>query len=326
MIIKEENIKPSLLDSIPYIDEQPISEAIIPITENTRLGKYIVSIEDIDSFCEDNCEDPGYVISRICKSNGISPDNIAFSIKEESVILGESAASISNQLAKNGNFVYAIYPVHDKLWKSIGYELCEEFKIPIQEVTIGWVDKKLGRYYQNSAYNDDRASNEYITRAVRRSYYNKLHDKGKITDDEWEDSYKHKDENEKEQQRIEGLRLRFAHKGHVGRERNHIRELDRKRAERNAQDQQQSSSPDTSAINSEINKAKSSNDKNFIAKVIARLHDWAKKYRDKYKNGDSKSGIKPAFQKAIYYITNAITALTRRLHNLTTKKENAIQD
>lgn len=144
MIIKEENIKPSLLDSIPYIDEQPISEAIIPITENTRLGKYIVSIEDIDSFCEDNCEDPGYVISRICKSNGISPDNIAFSIKEESVILGESAASISNQLAKNGNFVYAIYPVHDKLWKSIGYELCEEFKIPIQEVTIGWVNKKVG--------------------------------------------------------------------------------------------------------------------------------------------------------------------------------------
>ena len=130
----------------------------------------------------------------------------------------------------------------------------------------------------------------------------------------------------KEQQRIEGLRLRFAHKGHVGRERNHIRELDRKRAERNAQDQQQSSSPDTSAINSEINKAKSSNDKNFIAKVIARLHDWAKKYRDKYKNGDSKSNVKPAFQKAIYYITNAITALTRRLHNLTTKKENAIQD
>lgn len=158
------------------------------------------------------------------------------------------------------------------MWKSIGYELCEEFKIPIQEVTIGWVNKKLGQYYQNSDYNDDRASNEYITKAVRHSYYNKLRDKGKITDDEWEDSYKHKDENEKEQQRIEGLRLRFAHKGHVGRERNHIRELDRKRAERNAQDQQQSSSPDTSAINSEINKAKSSNDKNFIAKVIARLH------------------------------------------------------
>lgn len=184
----------------------------------------------------------------------------------------------------------------------------------------------MGQYYQNSDYNDDRASNEYITKAVRRSYYDKLVGKGKITDDEWEDSYKYKDENEKEQQRIEGLRLRFAHKGHVGRERNHIRELDRKRAERNAQDQQQSSSPDTSAINSEINKAKSSNDKNFIAKVIARLHDWAKKYRDKYKNGDSKSNVKPAFQKAIYYITNAITALTRRLHNLTTKKENAIQD
>ena len=54
MIIKEENIKPSLLDSIPYIDEQPISEAIIPITENTRLGKYIVSIEDIDSLCGRN--------------------------------------------------------------------------------------------------------------------------------------------------------------------------------------------------------------------------------------------------------------------------------
>ena len=143
MLIKESEIISSPLDNIQYI-EQPITEATIPVTENSRLGKYVVSIEDITQFCEDTNSDPGYVISQICESNGIETDTLAFSVKEESVILGESAANISVALMNEGADVLAAPTSHNWLWMAIGEGIQEKFGIPLDEVSVAWVQKKLG--------------------------------------------------------------------------------------------------------------------------------------------------------------------------------------
>ena len=75
----------------------------------------------------------------------------------------------------------------------------------------------------------------------------------------------------------------------------------------------------------EIDDLHRSNNKNLIAKGLAKLHDWAKRLNEKYKE-TKVSGPKTAIKKALSWITGAIASLTRRLHNLTTKKENAIND
>lgn len=143
MLIKESEIMSSPLDNIQYI-EQPITEAAIPVAENSRLGKYVVSIEDISEFCENTNGDPGYVISRICESNGINSDSLAFSIKEESIILGEDAANISVSLMNEGAGIFATPTKHDELWINIGEELKSIIESSLDEVSAYWVKNKLG--------------------------------------------------------------------------------------------------------------------------------------------------------------------------------------
>ena len=382
MLIKEETIKPSLLDNIPYIDNQLLDESVIPVTENSRLGKYIISVEDISSFCENSEKDPGYVISKICESNNIPIDNIAFSVNEDSIILGESVANLSIDIANYGIPVYAAPTSHDLLWETIGYELAYQFGIPIDEMTIGGVKKMLGHSDDvGEFWNDNnRATQDDISRLVHR-YSNtkgKIDSKGKQKlphiydgsdnnpiiqgqklnihnmniDKSNETSYTHR-----------GNFIRMAHKGTaVQRKRQREQEREDKawelynkenvrtsnvsprekerqmrdmnlendlrqnvgrmsaarQAKEEINDHYKEAEAANNKINSTVKQAEASNDKNFIAKVIAKLHDWAKRYSEKYKE-TKVSGPKSAIQKVLSYITRAISALTKRLHNLTTK-------
>ena len=134
---------------------------------------------------------------------------------------------------------------------------------------------------------------------------------------------------------------RLAHMGHVGRERAQKQkeleqqkkqaEIEQKQAEENKRQEDlnqlaQNISKDTDTkIKRLQQQAQRSNNKNLIAKGLAKLHDWAKRLNEKYKE-TKVSGPKTAIKKALSWITGAIASLTRRLHNLTTKKENAIND
>lgn len=368
MLIKESEIMSSPLDDIQYI-EQPISEATIPVTENSRLGKYVVSVEDITQFCEDTNSDPGYVISQICESNGIETDTLAFSVKEESVILGESAANISVALMNEGADVLAAPTSHNWLWMAIGEGIQEKFGIPLDEVSVAWVQKKLGyepdeissydferradkndvdfwvgtgykgrkRNYDSDnikSHNyDDDEKNEYITGngrknnsefiikhglgflpinntyQVEKGKYAAVKLNGRRVSDHnsgYIDNMAQTNSNGVMRSRMVGRSVRGFHKGHVGRETNKMENFEKK-------------------MQDEIDDLHRSNNKNLIAEGLAKLHDWAKRLNEKYKE-TKVSGPKTAIKKALSWITGAIASLTRRLHNLTTKKENAIND
>lgn len=209
MLIKESEIISSPLDNIQYI-EQPITEATIPVTENSRLGKYVVSIEDIDSFCENNCKDFEYVISKICENNKISSDNIAFSITEESVILGESAANISVALMNEGADVLAAPTSHNWLWMAIGEGIQEKFGIPLDEVTYKWMRNKIG---MDQAFDDKidskRATSKDLSISVAaKNGIHKLTHGGDSTE---LDTFLNGTDDDRE---LRGFLLRNEHKGH----------------------------------------------------------------------------------------------------------------
>ena len=149
MLIKEETIKQSLLYNIPYIDNQFLDESVIPVTENSRLGKYIISVEDISSFCENSEKDPGYVISRICESNNISANDIAFSVTEESIILEDEVAENAMYLMNEGAEVLAKPVIHDDLYDIIEEECKQSVydKRAVSEVSQDFVNKMLGVDY-----------------------------------------------------------------------------------------------------------------------------------------------------------------------------------
>lgn len=294
------------------------------------------------------------MISQICESNGIDVDNIAFSIKEESVILGENAANISVSLINEGSDVFVAPTKHDELWINIGEELKSIIESSLNEVSVYWVKNKLGGvsffpkedkerpakqsdvdYYAYTYSTKPNVKNIIVPYIDQNMKYNKNnykdyeYDKGKY-DNHYRDPITRRAANV-------GRSIRAFHRGHVGIESTKEDRIS-KRSSKNNSDKQNSSRnnpenkttsyenkqnsliaiPNTKNMNSEINKAEHSNDKNFIAKVIAKLHDWAKRYSEKYKE-TKISGPKTAIQKALSFITKAIASLTKRLHNLTTK-------
>ena len=68
-------------------------------------------------------------------------------------------------------------------------------------------------------------------------------------------------------------------------------------------------------LNIETKKAARSNNRSFIAKVIARLNAIARKYRDKYKNV-KVNGPKTAIQRILAFIAKCVAILTAKLHSL----------
>ena len=110
------------------------------------MGKYIVSLEDINEYCDNNYTDPGYVISQICESNGIDSDDIAFSVAEESIILEDEVAENAINLMENDIPVIAKSTPHDEL-----YDILEA---DCELICQGYIPSKIGQILIQEAWKD----------------------------------------------------------------------------------------------------------------------------------------------------------------------------
>ena len=370
MLIKENAINSStnILDNLVYIQES-YSPAVIPVTENSRLGKYVISLEDINSYCEDNGSDPGYTISQICEMNNISTDNIAFSVSPESIILGEDVADNAIFLMNEGAEVLAKPVMHDSLYKLLK-EDCEriehgEDSIFLQEITKGFVDKMLGvdyKYGSGKRENPNQTATraDLYNRIARSKFANKEYHVGDIDpisgkrlkkeDIGYLTTFSHAADNRKKRLdkkqadedrawNIHDYGDEFAtanekHPERAGKNFEKLKDLqsthyfidqkmrDKKEQEQADKEAMKTAKEEVKTGMDEIHKmeeeAYKSDNKNFISKVIARLHDLSNSYSEKYKNV-KVSGPKTAIQKVLSYITRAISSLTKRLHNMSTK-------
>lgn len=338
MLISENMLVPpptKVLEGIKYIEES-YSPAMIPVTENSRLDKYVVSLEDINSYCENTSADPGYIVSQICETNNIPVDDIAFSVTQESIILQDEVAKNAIYLMNEGAEVLAKPVVHDALYDVLEEDCARVYQgldpVFLNEVTAGYLAKKLGldTKYDNSYENphiynmNEKNWNQYMGKRASNSDLKELltikkmggfkqhmqsqkTHKGRL-----KDAIIYKDEIDKD---------RLAHMGHVGRERAQKQkelEQQKKQAEieqKQAEENKRQKDTDTK-IKRLQQQAQRSNNRGFIAKIIARLNAIARKYREKYKTV-KVSGPKTAIQRVIAFISKCVASLTAKLHSLT---------
>ena len=363
MLIKEETIKQSLLYNIPYIDNQFLDESVIPVTENSRLGKYIISVEDISSFCENSEKDPGYVISRICESNNISANDIAFSVTEESIILEDEVAENAMYLMNEGAEVLAKPVIHDDLYDIIEEECKQSVydKRAVSEVSQDFVNKMLVgnsfmkggpekgykgrankwtvRYEKNKREKDEEKAwnihdygDPYYTnfdfdmkkdREMAKGF-KEIRDNEPLnhTIDKMDDNERFKLDNEiwngtdaiqqmNDQDELDRYQAQMDMKTRLKKQKlDKELEEEKKRSEQTKADNER-----IRKLNIETKKAARSNNRSFIAKVIARLNAIARKYRDKYKNV-KVNGPKTAIQRILAFIAKCVAMLTAKLHSL----------
>ena len=369
MLIKESALNSSatsVLDNILYIQESS-NPVVVPVVENSRLGKYIIALEDISNYCDDNGTDPGYTISKICEMNSIPVDDIAFSVTPESIILGEDVANSAIYLMNEGANVLAKPVIHDDLYNLLK-EDCERIEhgqdsIFLQEITKGFLDKMLGVNYKYGSGkrenpNQRATESDLNSRVAKSKFVNKeyigqplltgkkmsMRNVGELSrvdhvinnrekrfnkrqadeDRAWNihdygDEFANANINNPEKAAENFEKLKNIHTTHyfIDDKARKKKEQDEanKEAMKNTKEEVKSGMDGIYKMEEEAYK---SNNKNFIAKVIARLHDLSNSYSEKYKN-IKVSGPKTAIQKVLSYITRAISSLTKRLHNISTK-------
>ena len=295
---------------------------MIPVTENSRLDKYVVSLEDINSYCENTSADPGYIVSQICETNNIPVDDIAFSVTQESIILQDEVAKNAIYLMNEGAEVLAKPVVHDALYDVLEEDCARIYQgldpVFLNEVTVGYLAKKLGldTKYNNSYENpliynmDEKNWNQYMGTRASNSDLKEM-----LTIKKMGGFKQHMQSRKSHKGRLKDAIIynneidkdRLAHMGHVGRE----------RAQKQKELEQQKKQAETDTkIKRLQQQAQRSNNRGFIAKIIARLNAIARKYREKYKTV-KVSGPKTAIQRVIAFISKCVASLTAKLHSLT---------
>ena len=103
----------NILNESVYLDESEavVSAKAIPVVENSRIGAYVVRLEDIATFSEDHGVSYMDAMSSIAESNGIDMDYLAVAVKETTIMANPS---IVNELA---NVVVTPLPKTDAMYQ-----------------------------------------------------------------------------------------------------------------------------------------------------------------------------------------------------------------
>ena len=103
----------NILNESVYLDESEavVSVKAIPVVENSRIGAYVVRLEDISTFAEDHGMNYENAISSIAESNDIDMDHLAVAVKETTIMANPG---IINELA---NVVVTPLPKTDSVYR-----------------------------------------------------------------------------------------------------------------------------------------------------------------------------------------------------------------
>ena len=103
----------NILNESVYLDESEsiLSAKAIPVVENSRIGAYVVKLEDIATFAEDYGMNYNDAMNAVVESNDIDMDHLAVAVKETTIIANPS---IVNELA---NVVVTPIPQTDPVYQ-----------------------------------------------------------------------------------------------------------------------------------------------------------------------------------------------------------------
>ena len=122
MLFKQSDLKFStiqeasnILNESVYLNESEavVSAKAIPVVENSRIGAYIVRLEDIATFAEDHGVSYNNAMNSVAESNGIDTNNLAVAVKETTIMANPG---IVNEL---NNVVVTPLPKTDSVYQFI---------------------------------------------------------------------------------------------------------------------------------------------------------------------------------------------------------------
>ena len=103
----------NILNESVYLDESEsiLSAKAIPVVENSRIGAYVVRLEDIATFSEDHGVSYNNAMNSVAEANSIDIDHLAVAVKETTIMANPG---IVNELA---NVVVTPLPKTDSMYQ-----------------------------------------------------------------------------------------------------------------------------------------------------------------------------------------------------------------
>ena len=120
MLFKQSDLKFStiqeasnILNESVYLDESEavVSAKAIPVVENSRIGAYVVRLEDIVTFSEDHGVSYNNAMNSVAEANSIDIDHLAVAVKETTIMANPG---IVNEL---NNVVVTPLPKTDAMYQ-----------------------------------------------------------------------------------------------------------------------------------------------------------------------------------------------------------------
>lgn len=109
--VNANNLGSRLLESIDYVEEQPVAPMMVTIVENSRLGKSLIQLESFMDYAEaNNIDDAGYAIASVCEANNMNINEVGFRVHDYSIIANEDVAETAMLMQENG-FPVAVCPI-----------------------------------------------------------------------------------------------------------------------------------------------------------------------------------------------------------------------
>lgn len=187
--VNANNLGNRLLESIDYIEEQPVAPMMVTIVENSRLGKSLIQLESFMDYAEANgIDDAGYAIASVCEANNMNINEVGFHVHDYSIIANEDVAETALLMQENG-FPVAVCPIgkdsyyYQQLDSALAMdEDCTTFEespnlleyCGVYDEAFDWVKNTVSRNWNNAKETvggvRDKISNKYNTA------------KGKVTD------------------------------------------------------------------------------------------------------------------------------------------------
>ena len=335
----------SLLESMDCLteDESVYNAAMVPVVENSRIGAYVVALEDIMEFCESNgIEDMGYAVSQICEASNVEPSTLAFSVQETSVLADDDMAQLAADVMSEGCNVLAVPPSpYDPLNEMAGMavEACLDgndslleayanfdFEAFLDEGTV--MDPK--KYAQMKHISIDKAKKELAGLANDMAGGREKSERNRATATRKEGRFNadvnkysdllgidksnfYKADGSVDTAYLNSMKSKYL-KGHAAQLKKEQNLNDAKGAGKYAKLAGKPAAPATPAVTPEkidsIAKEAEKKGPNFIARAIANLNNWATKMKAQRTAPGVDHGV---IDKVLAKIASAIAYLTKKL-------------
>lgn len=156
-----------LLENANYLTEQECiyRPEMVPIRENLRIGRDVIRLEDfVDYALANGITEGGYALAQICEANGISQDNIVFSVDEVSVLEDSEMEDTVRQLLEKGQTVYSCPISSNDIAYILAESITDAANICLSQGNEDYCDELLEAYINDRF--DILLNEEYIVESI----------------------------------------------------------------------------------------------------------------------------------------------------------------